>query len=930
MLQILIDTNCWIDLLSPQNERALTLIENWVELKKMLLLVPDQLLKEWEEKKEEQSNKIMKLQSEAIPKLTTFKEIAKIEHNNVEERVKRIDVLIKKAKLIKPSKNVLAEVTKRYRDGKAPFHRKNNNSNSDALLYLTVTDYLKKQPNKKFIFVTRDEDDFSNLPNKNELHPDLIISGIKTEYIFNIGNAIAKLKHELGDIDNFNDARNPDYVPIFQFTSPVKNLSVLESVYYSLKKYEDQITFIPTHILARIYPFRTKNLRYSYTYHSAFAINTNNKELAELFKEIETRHRQKNKKPDVDEFQKSSNKRKVNEIVRKLNDNMILEIHHVDHSIHADLTFVKNKPKKCVLSYYKRYDFLTAYKMLANSPLSNSLDTMKQAYVHFQFGNFKKSLELFYHVYLETSKKRKFIISFISAYNLIRLVSYIRGHYSKNEVEILRIIDEVDKISLYELELIARSDQFSLANIRWILNEEFYNSAFKEIATTVKKITDHYENQIAGGYGNNSNFTILLSAFGEIENFLDNNFVIYNNYSEFSDLTDRFTDGLFKVYGFDQRQVQRIEYIDESLILLISRFANRESLISYYNDLHLSQLSYKHTSSGEPSLEQTVLKIINDYKEFRSLYSQDAEGNLGFFWNKYRKMVANLLLFVSLSKSDKFDYNLIFAKLCDVLEDEEFFRKFDDAVVSEFIAAKGKYFDPIQIERFLYVAISNPKLHEHRIFYCLQKLLLKHHSKMVVRNTDTYNLILINFLSQCPKCKAFHRIEILPQIFPILSEEFKIDLSARLTEMLSNEFKPDLFYVFAIYEIVDYKLFFDVYLESSKPPSDKNKLEKSLDGRVSNISRLNEILNLAFKFNMNLNLPIFQQYQGISSYYDWLLNMDDFDYSKFDPLWIIAYKTEIYMKKIFTNEKVKNHLKKWLRKSKHPYISELYFKHCND
>jgi hypothetical protein len=924
MKLVLIDTNCWIDLLSAQNEKALSLLEHWVEAKKIFLIVPQQLKSEWETQKDSKLKASIKAQNE----LGTFQQFGKIETDNVRQRIDRIDELFNKSKIIKPSLKVNAEVTLRFTNKQAPFHRSNNNSNSDALIYLTAIEYLKKKKEKKFIFVTRDGDDFGDPSNpKKELHADLVIPGIQTEYIYNIGNAFKTLQEELGDLKDFESSQNADYVSRFQLLSSIQNLSILDQVVQVLKKYEDQISIIPTNILVRIYPFKIDNKQHSYTYHSSFTINSNNKRLVELFKAVELIKTKRAVELEENfELQKKANMRKAEYVIRRLNRNLIFEINQVNHSISADLRFLKDTTCNCVLCSYNRYDFVTSLRNLSQTPLAENEETMKHAYVHFQFGNFTKSLELFYHVFIKSKNDKKHLQAFICLYNLKRLKHYIQGYSSEASSETSKIINDVDKLSLQEIELIATTDPFVQEVIRWILNSEFYHTAYREIFEVGEKIRSHYNTQIAGGFSSNSNFSVLLSNFGEIDNFLDHNYIIYNNYGDFEEVANKFVEGILTIYSLDDRQSERLSYIDDSLLILISRHAKRESIVTYYNRVNLSKLKHRHTSKTEPSLEKTFLKLTEDYENLKGLYYDNSLRKM-FFWDKYRKIFSNLLLFITVAESQSINYNAIFKSILDIIEDDIILRKFDDKIIAEFIIAKGKYLESTQLHRFFKISISNKKFHEHRIFYCFKKIISQYHKDLIINDEQLYSSILQNFFEKCPKCNSFHDSEILTQIFFILEKSFQQDLVKRIETFLVKEFKTDLYYSAAIYGIIDYKLFFDQYLSLSLPPPKGSKIRHSFDRGVVEFSRLNEILNLAFKYDIDLSAVEFTKFAGISDYYDWLLNMDEFDYSKFEPLWILAYQTDIYKNKIFTNDKVKEYLKKWLRKTKHPYISELFIKH---
>jgi hypothetical protein len=63
-------------------------------------------------------------------------------------------------------------------------------------------------------------------------------------------------------------------------------------------------------------------------------------------------------------------------------------------------------------------------------------------------------------------------------------------------------------------------------------------------------------------------------------------------------------------------------------------------------------------------------------------------------------------------------------------------------------------------------------------------------------------------------------------------------------------------------------------------------------------NRLGAIINLCLKFNIDLTSDRFDHFKGFDPYYDWLMDMGNFDYSKFDPRWITEYTTTFYLREM--------------------------------
>jgi hypothetical protein len=69
-------------------------------------------------------------------------------------------------------------------------------------------------------------------------------------------------------------------------------------------------------------------------------------------------------------------------------------------------------------------------------------------------------------------------------------------------------------------------------------------------------------------------------------------------------------------------------------------------------------------------------------------------------------------------------------------------------------------------------------------------------------------------------------------------------------------------------------------------------------------NRLGAIINLSLKFNIDLRSKRFDHFRGFDPYYDWLMDMENFDYSNFDPRWITEYATSFYMVEMSKVEKI--------------------------
>jgi hypothetical protein len=823
---------------------------------------------------------------------------------------------------------VHAQSSIRFNEGKAPFH-KNRNSHSDAYIFFSAIDYLKRKKIQSFAFCTRNINDFGDPKDPQKLlHPDLCIEYTTVEYYTQIGWAISELKKELGDGSKDFDDNDVDFNSQFNLLNNPEQYKLIDQLNLSLDHHYDELRFVPTHILTRLFPFKLLKAKYSYSYASSFQINSNNEELLRFFKSFRIgKNNSITFKSKKFSNQVKDSRSKVLKIVKKLNHNLIYDFATIGGE-EVDIRLKKETQCGCVRCSYNNLDFYTSYNLLKNEPYQSHTETMKHAYIHFQFGNFIAALKLFYYVYHKSKSEGKYILPFICLYNLKRLKQYIRGHHSAVDKEIEEIINKVNRISLRTAKVAASHQSPFIENItNWIADNEFFNDAHKNVIDVLEKIRDHYHSQIKGGFSNNSNYHILVSHFAELDQFLDQNFLIFNNYSDFEGVVDKLLEGLLMIHSFNKHQRSRIDFINEYLLLKIITFTKRETIIKFYKRFHLLSLRFRSQENSGPSFEELALKFFSDYSKLKSISSE--EKLTFFFWEKYHKIFDNILLILSLSDK-KIDLTAIASQLSKIIKDEDFIRKFEADSIADFLRTKGKYISDKVFQEIITACIDNPKLHSQQIFSAIKLQVSNHHKNLIINDEPTFAAVKEKFLEKCSRCNSFHRTDILIKIIPILSDNLKKEIQQAIVELLKKDFQWDVYYLFAIYGFIDYKLFYKKFLDQAPPPPNgKTIIRHPFNQGDASFNRLSEILNMSFKYNIDLNNEEHQKYKGISPYYDWLLDMESFNYKKFEPLWILEYQTVYYLRKIFKNKKVKEYLISFLKKTKHEHLSQLFIEFSN-
>ena len=915
-------------MVNEPEEKNLLDIEYWTKQKVMTLLIPEKLSAEWERNKNRSLNEIrqgLNVGLKGFRRKTQTQ--VKQEIKRMELKAQRIDAILAAGRLCKETKQVHAEVGVRRNKKLAPYHLSQEND-GDAYLYFTTTRFCKIKDIKELIFISHDKHAFSQPDKETILHTGLEMDEINIIYHYGIGPGSNYLRQNLGT----NSLKKEDDIDFESIYYPFENKETIplsEKIYQSLHAYYDQLPFIPLDLLVKMYPFKVADSGTNFTYYSSFRINTNSNALAEFFQSIEINKNDRIQfvNPELVKNVKRI-KQKIQQVLLQLNQNLVFHISAIKSSVEADIRLSGKNEKETIQDKFNHLHFLVAYQALISKPQNDLRKTVEHAYLYFQFGDFDTAIQLFDSVYESALTKGKVLLSFIALYNMKRLKTFLNAYYTSNDPHTMQIIKKINKLPIRKYATVYDEEPpFVQDCIAWIGNTDFYHDAFINLSQTVEKIRDHYHLQLKGGFSSNSNYQNLVSQYLIGDQFLELNCIIFNTYSNFEELTEKLAEGLFMMHGFSSKQNYRLESIDYYLLQKMILYSRRETLIKFYHRYSVTRI-VKNDLDERKSLLKMAERLFGGYKKLRKVLVKTQEKNPFFFWEKYFKVVGNILVLITIVKSEE-DLSDLLRKMMDVFKDDFISKRLEMDTVADFIREKGKYMEAAVLKDFLLMVIDNKRFHSYQMFHALEVQMRQNHKNIIIQSKAVFSKIERYFLHECPKCKTFHEPALAKEIYFLLDDLFKAQMKTNLLHRLSKKFNPELYYIFALSGIVDFELYFEEFVESC-PPLKNTKSSNSFFGGNSEASypRLNEVINLAYKCNVDIKERLYSRYKGISPYYEWLLDLEGFDYAQFDPEWILAYKTDIYFKRIFACEKVRKCLSDWFKKEKHPVLWELAAKYA--
>lgn len=909
-MHILLDTNILINLVREPREAAL--LDDLVKLKEtgiIEILCPEPLLIEWNRKKEQTLNEIRKSFSitTGLSHSTFISKQLQEEFEIAQNKVGTIDQILNGSITITPSKKVKVEVVDRSSARKAPFHgdKSKRSSLDDALIYFSTIEYLQRNGVSEFVFVTNNVSDFSCAIKKGEnLHPDLQVKDLTVLYFLSLG----KCFHEFKDILKLpeNNAVSASKSNFLIWVSKEETKNLLKYLAEVLHVCQQKMQFIPPDILCRIHPFRIEHNKNNYTYFSGFTLFTNNEALLSLFKSVDVE--QYIFKDGADYQNSEANLGYLRIILDRLKQQLIFSIRHVRGSEEVSIKKSKEEDDSSLLTMYQN---LSWDKILIDE--ATECDVIQMAFVQFQLGYYGKALTSYFLAYQNAKKQGNKILAFQLIYCLKWVADFAFLNPNKNTDELLKKIKAIDLDKMF-FEF-AQSEQLDQELARFLYSSNLLQYFATELREVTNKIREHYESQLSGGYSINSNYQNLITTFAVFETFTTANGLPLTRFSDFVTIGKDFTEGVMLCSALNKYQGSRLMFLDDVLMKLLLFYGDGSHMIKFYNRYIKKQLNYK-------SEEQSFLKTIDNFlTQTTETFKQVTEADNSILANNFYKILGNILLLVSIVKVDEEFIRSAHPKLLQFISrpirGESILNHF-----SSFIHSNWKKLGLEQVKRLFHLCLDTPSLHRDTVFSAFAKINIEKPPTFISTKKQFERYCALT-LEKCPHCEQYHH-SILYISYRYLSTPYQVKLSELIYEKLENTLDFELYYKACLFDIIDYKPFFKKCLKLFKPPREINtSYTFNMNGEIT-LRGLNDLMNLVFKNRIKLPSAFIQEFKGISDYYDWLIDMHHFDYSRFDPQWIVQYPTKHYLDYIFSCTAVRKNVRSYLLKNHNPTLANYY------
>ena len=162
----------------------------------------------------------------------------------------------------------------------------------------------------------------------------------------------------------------------------------------------------------------------------------------------------------------------------------------------------------------------------------------------------------------------------------------------------------------------------------------------------------------------------------------------------------------------------------------------------------------------------------------------------------------------------------------------------------------------------------------------------------------------------------------------IANNEIRNAIKLLIESFLSKHFDTQIFYLAAYHGVIDYNTFFEKLVESTPRREMAKKARQSMLGYEDfRNDDLDRVITLAYKYSIDLKSEKIQALADGINYYEWLLNLDTFDYEKFDPYWLLYEPNMVFIQEFRKHEKIRSTVKEYLKKFQISRLKDIYIEY---
>lgn len=684
-----------------------------------------------------------------------------------------------------------------------------------------------------------------------------------------------------------------------------RNKPLLDQLFDLLEYLYEEITYLPLYLLTHHYPFKTSE-RFTPYYHW-FKLHIENDQLVEMLASFEVQPNGGIKFCDtsfidcVDDYE---NKAKA--IMRKLMQNHIYWLVSEKTGKEVLIKFFAHTNCDCVACLYNRLDIPGAIRELSKRKKEKLEDQVKTAYMHYVLGNYLKAADDFLRIANLANKARKRTLYLIAQFNLIRLGRLIKNNYYDKESSDLA--KKLMSIKLDPVVYSATNRSHHRKLLIYIKELRFYNDNAFEIQYGSRKLRDDYQNFLKGNNFTTHNYNQMLNGFAQLHSFVNGNHIVYDRYGEYQLQLEEFTEGIFAALALRETNSYVItEFIEYHIQRLIFD-GDHKVTWRYFNKYLFRSIPYKQTD--EDYFIKLIINLLSNNHLVKSIFEEYSPEEGKLWRTRYPEIFCNCLCVAAIIEMDNDRVETITRAIMKCLAAADLPSPDAYQQVNSFFSSKQKQLSSELLHELIGFFLPYGDLYlQARLGIFTAELKVR---KETIKLTQNQEQQILDYAFSERDPRHFNTVAFF---FPVVEQPLREKIIAQIISSLREKFDVYNFYYAAVNDILPFQNseFCDQFVVATFPDPNKYSFRSSLYGPEDNCYPLFDMLfNLCFKYDLLPTQLADRDFMGHGAYYDWLLNIDGFDYKKFKISWLGLYPTKFYFKEFRKHAVVKEQLESYL------------------
>jgi hypothetical protein len=696
----------------------------------------------------------------------------------------------------------------------------------------------------------------------------------------------------------------------------VRDLHIIDKLNYLIEIFEI-VVVLPEYVIENLFFYCFG--KSTYISRSDFSLNTSNEDLYNLLNSLQKKENEKTYLLKDGEIYVDNQSEKLKKIIEFLRVNMVNHIYWVGKEPKGRICIHKQYRSgicDCERCNFERLDFKRVETLLQKENNEYTIyEKLKKGYAAYLFGEIEQAIEILYDILENTDVKSKPITYVIVKFNLVQLRRIGLGLYSINQ-------ESLDKLKSLELNF---NDEILLHNeAQWFL--EIYKSikdyrfifwAHSKVDDILNKISKTWLSDKKGGWTSGTELHQLKTYFLRTLNFLEYNLIILDYLDDFKSLCKKVLEGLFALYTLENNNTPKYEQFEFSMLqmwIFYVKYDDAKFLIEKYKVGNIKLYEREYVVSQ-------IIQIVKNLNDSVSILSSKHES--GFIF-KVERIIQNISLIISKIELNQEEANdllneiLLFSQRVDNKN-----RFIPIGGIISIIVNYEKIITKENLVKTIFV-LKDKFWSSSSNFSLLIKYFVERSSPKEIKNF-VLELLKVKTLNEAINSNEDSTFNRLWYAYTFLPQKDKNALIDGVLNELNKKFEPEVWYMAVIFDLLPFNQpFFDKFIETIP---NQNIANHPFHLNQENI-RLEQAIDIVFKFDLSMDkLKKYSNHcvDSKKDYYTWLMNLDEFDYSKFDIYWLLRPQTKYSFEALKKSELLLENIGIKLKDCYNERISKLYF-----